>query len=297
MVSNTFGSKLIWSDYSTHRSHQVFRHMNDSNPPEPKKLALAAIGACALLSGHVRAEKYVAAFGLRSTVTLLRPPLERLLSEYNHHSRDNYNGTLLQYMKLKKKQDSHIGDRYAFLLSADKIPIQAYGFVGLTDRYEQTIELFNHAFGTKMALSTRNEGVWDWPADASDLDEELKRDNELYETALATFVERQRIMRACKPYAHGAIDSVDVDVVWGWAWWATSDDAVSVRVLMDGIEMGRTLAAIPHRMLEFGAPRGGFVGFAYPFPVADHQRTVRCESAETGQLFAEMVVPAADTVQ
>ena len=260
--------------------------------PDPQGLANAVIGKCSMISGHVRATKYVAAFGLRSTVTLLRSPLERYISEFNHHVGRGFKGTWRQHIKMRRNYvGGHVGERYTFLLSAQIVPMQAYGFIGLTDQYEQTLELFDAAYGTNLTVANKNRRSYKMPEDASDLDEELKVDNALYATAKVIFRERLRIMKACKPYAHGGIDSVDGDTVRGWAWWARSDEALSVRILIDGKDIGKANAELPHRLLEFGAPRNGYVGFVFKIPASDQQRTLRCEVAETGQLLGEQIVP------
>jgi len=101
----------------------------------------------ALLTGHFHAKRYREAFETDRFLTILRRPLDRLLSAYNRHVRRG---------QVKIPFEEFAMTREINLQSSrlKGIALEDLGFVGLTERYDQSIALLNMQFGLDLGVFT-----------------------------------------------------------------------------------------------------------------------------------------------
>lgn len=238
------------------------------------------------LSGHVNAGKYIHLFEARNTLTFLRDPVQRIVSEYYHFVRhNNYQGDLPSFYC--KPQ---FVNRQSKMLHG--VPIESLGFVGLTERYEQGLAILNHAYGTDIQSVAMNMGRKDKAAEYALPEEQLseirslnEEDIQLYDRAKRLFLEREALFEQAKPYVHGAIQQQSTKSISGWAWWQQGDDAVELAIDVDGKTVGSVYTKdLRPGLLRLGLPRRGYVGFHHNFaePLAN-DAVVTVRVAETGQ--------------
>lgn len=241
----------------------------------------------AMLGGHVSIGRFVSLLGAGNSVTFLREPLQRMASEYAHFVRHYaYQGSFHDFYSRPVMHN-----RQSKILNG--VDLEAIGFVGLTERYDESLELLNARYGIEIPRREDNRGTQD-PAAAHAIsaedDAELKRLNRkdigLYQRALTLFDQRCQLAAEGLPWAHARLVEASVQRISGWAWWAQGDDTpVEVEAWVNG-RHHQTLAAVELRpnLCRWQPPRGGYVGFHLPLKLAPGDR-VQCRVSSTGQWF------------
>ncbi|QHD50384.1 sulfotransferase family 2 domain-containing protein [Vreelandella aquamarina] len=242
-----------------------------------------------LICGHVSAGKYIDFFGSLNTLTFLREPVQRIVSEYYHFVRhNNYKGDLPSFYR--KPQ---FINRQSKMLQG--VPVEALGFVGLTERYEQGLDILNQAYGTNIQSVSMNMGRKDKAAEYELPEEQLNEirslnedDLQLYDHAKRLFLKRETLFKQGRPYVHGAIQQQSNKSISGWAWWQGSDDSVELAIEVDGETVATVYAKdLRPGLLRLGLPRRGYVGFHHNFaePLSE-DAVVTVRVAKTGQCIS-----------
>lgn len=241
----------------------------------------------AMVGGHVNANRFISLFGAGSTLTFLRDPLQRMASEYAHFVRHyEYEGSFHDFYS---RPIMH--NRQSKILHG--VDVEAIGFVGLTERYADSLKLLNARYGIEIPQREDNRGKKRLDAvheisaeDEAELKQLNKRDIRLYEQAVALFDQRYTMHQEGKPWAHSRLVEVKPGHIAGWAWWAgESDDPVDVEVWANGKHLD-TVSAVELRpgLCRLLPPRGGYVGFHLPVKLKPGDQ-VQCRVASTGQWF------------
>lgn len=117
-----------------------------------------------VVHGHFYTSKYSQAFPQASYVTFLREPVSRVISNYQYlaeHSEINhpaidkfhkYKPSLNEWIEWPETQNlqSHVLDE----------PLDAFAFIGITERFDVSLQMFDHRFGTRLgALDSLNLNV------------------------------------------------------------------------------------------------------------------------------------------
>lgn len=241
----------------------------------------------ALLGGHVPIARFVSLLGAGNSVTFLRDPLQRMASEYAHFVRHyEYKGSFHDFYS---RPIMH--NRQSKILHG--VDVEAVGFVGLTERYTDSLDLLNARYGISIPPREDNRGRKQLEVghtisseDEAEFRRLNKRDIRLYEQAVALFDQRYQLHQQGKPWAHARLVEVKPGRIAGWAWWAgESDDPVTVEVWANGKQLD-TVTAVELRpgLCRLLPPRGGYVGFHLPVKLrpGDH---VQCRVSLTGQWF------------
>jgi hypothetical protein len=98
-----------------------------------------------LLCGHFRVEKYWNAFDHDRFLSVVRHPLDRLVSAYNRHLRRGQVSMPFEEFALSREinlQSNRLGG----------VPLEEIGFIGLTERFEQSIDLLNRTYGLDLGV-------------------------------------------------------------------------------------------------------------------------------------------------
>ena len=241
----------------------------------------------AMVAGHVSAVRFVSLLGVENTVTFVREPLQRIASEYAHFVRNmNYQGSFREFY-------SHASMHNRQRNALQGVSLEAFGLLGVTERYSESLEMLNARFGSGIPMKKANRGKKTLqaehalaPEDVAELQQLNKRDITLYRNALALFDSRYAMFKANQPWAHACLVEVNTQRVSGWAWWAGQNDApLDVEIWVND-EFVRTLRALEFRkeLCRFLPPRGGYVGFHLPIKLAQRDQ-VQCRVAATGQWF------------
>lgn len=241
----------------------------------------------AMVAGHVNAGRFVSLFGVGNTLTFLRDPLQRMASEYAHFVRHHeYKGSFHDFYS---RPIMH--NRQSKILHG--VDLEAIGFVGLTERYTESLALLNARHGLEIPRREHNRNKQRQGAvheisaeDEAELKRLNRRDIRLYEQAAGLFEARYQLFQAGEPWAHARLVEVKPQRVAGWAWWADgSDEPLEVEVWINGKPV-ETVLAVDHRpgLCRLHPPRGSYVGFHLPLKLAAGDR-VQCRILRTGQWF------------
>jgi len=244
----------------------------------------------AMVGGHVSAGRFVSLFGVAKMLTFLRDPLQRMASEYAHFVRHyGYQGSFQDFYS---RPIMH--NRQSKILRG--VDIESIGFVGLTERYSESLELLNARFGTEIPQRVDNRGKQRLEAaheiaaeDEAELKRLNKRDIALHQHAVELFDTRYRLFREGQPWAHASLSELNVQRITGWAWWADEgDEPVQVEVWING-KLKKTVAAVEPRpgLCRWLSPRGGYVGFQLSVQLTPGDK-VQCRICDTGQWFPAM---------
>jgi hypothetical protein len=240
-----------------------------------------------MISGHVNISRFMSILGVSQTLTFVRAPLQRMASEYAHFVRNyNYQGSFHDFYSR-----TFMCNRQSKILQG--VDIESVGFVGLTERYSEGLQLLNARYGIEIPQREDNRGkpsLGSLHAISAEDEAELrnlnKSDIALYQKAVDLFDLRLAQFQNGKIWAHARLVEASVKNISGWAWWESSDhEPVDVEIWINGVHE-KTVASVNHRpgLCRLVPPRGGYVGFQLqPKLVPGDQ--VQCRIAATGQCF------------
>ncbi len=242
-----------------------------------------------MISGHIHAEKYLPAVSVLNTVTFVRDPVQRLISEYEHFvRRKKYKGSFESFYNL-----SGMRNRYSKLLQ--RVPIRAIGFVGLTEQYESSLKMINSMVAGDIRPLEKNLGKKSVQAVHAVSDEdkaEIRRlnapDFRLYAEAVELFEIRLELFDRGLPFVYGRAVHKGKRQVAGWAW-SHPEKPEKIIICVNGEVAGQSLAC-EYRpdLCRLGVPRAGYVGWSVAVNLNQNDR-VECRVAATGQVLDSFV--------
>ena len=214
-----------------------------------------------LICGHVHLTKYLMLSGLAKTITFLREPLQRSYSNYLHASRiEGFQGSLNSYLQSQSNIQSRI---------LGGLPLEALGFVGISERYSESLQLLQLQFPelklTELRENFNEEKEEEYYRFSAEEEELLRQHNQndliLYERALRLFEERLEAARIRTPYHRGGLQNIQKNLVQGWL--SADDIAPVVLAKLDGRVIASTRAyEFRPGLACWGIEREGFVGFS-----------------------------------
>lgn len=244
------------------------------------------------LSGHVSATKYVHTFGVKNSITFLRDPVQRLISEYQHFVRNN---DYIDDFKSFYTKPQFI-DRQSKMLHG--VPLKALGFVGLTEQYQASLDGINQLFNLNFANLDLNIGRKNKHS-PYELDENTlehiktlnKVDIQLYEAVCQLFEDRRSLEKNGFSFVHGDMQQCTEKQITGWAYCSQHNEPIDVLILRNNEQIGEVKAAdLRPGMLRLGLPRNGYIGFHFnfkqPCKPGDH---ISCRVADSDQELASFI--------
>jgi len=221
-----------------------------------------------LLSAHAPVRYFRRIFPAAQLVTLLRDPVSRTLSHYNTaRTKQGFTGSFEAFCSIDEHQN--VQSRYL-----EQLPVELLGCVGITERYTQSVAMFNRMYATNLKVMTLNlqgehTASTQKTINAEDIDIATsvnQQDLQLYRTALALFETRLE----------------------GWAINMHSPEKpVVLDVYLNGLTVGsREATQYVPAMKERNAGRSGYVGFTYMFEQAPQiGDSVEVKVRDTGQVL------------
>lgn len=218
-----------------------------------------------LLAGHFPIKKYLPYYPIHRVISFVREPVQRVMSHYHDLQRRNgYSESIETFttnLRFQNTQSRYFKD----------IPVEAIGFIGICEFYDESIEIINKLFHTKIPIKKYNtnekkkEDFYVVPGETVKLIKESnKLDCELYNYALKIFLKRKELLSSNKPFIYGKIDSKSAEKIVGWAVNPYSADAVKLNLLVnDNIEK-TVIANIPNQQLiELNMANNSHVSFVF----------------------------------
>lgn len=239
-----------------------------------------------MLGGHVRAEKFIPLCGVNNTVTFLRDPAQRLASEYQHFLRHgNFSGSFREFYCLPRMQN-----RLSKILA--KVPLEAIGFVGLTEHYNDCLRMLDHSLCVQFPRREDNLGTGAVglahsisEEDAQAIEELNDKDMRLFRQARQLHKQRLEVFEGGHAWVHGLVAEASPQKVAGWAWYDVGDNPVELVLKVNGELIENTRAvSFWAPLARLMTPRGGFVGFEFSGPFTAND-TVECVVDKTGQVL------------
>jgi hypothetical protein len=215
------------------------------------------------LSGHFHSNKYASLYDSLNIVSFVRHPIEQVISHFNHYkNRHNYTKDFKTFIKEK---------RFCNLQSKllEGKPIGMYGFLGITESYDDSIRLFNSLYKTNLEIVHLNKKTKNSLA-IEDLEDEtlalLERYNSkdivFYKAIEAQFKVRKDLESRNLPFTYGFIQKATTHEISGIAFQKDNDKAIEIDIYL-GKKCLTTIEANNLRAGQKNVPRKGYIGFDY----------------------------------
>ncbi|WP_050984769.1 glycosyltransferase family 2 protein [Thiorhodococcus drewsii] len=247
---------------------------------------------CRLICGHVPIGRYAPLVSILNTLSFVRHPVDQVISHFEHHRRRfGYKDTLEAFVAHPGNQN-----RQSRLLAG--VPLEAIGFIGLTDRYEESLALLNQTFETGFSVLTLNINPRKAEVANYRLDPEIERriletnrsDSVLVERIASLLKARLTAQASGHAFVHGAIQAVKAKTISGFAF-TRQRTPVMVRLDINEVPVA-TVSATTQRpgLRNLGAPRQGCVGFDFHLdtPLAPND-CIQCVAVPSGQCLGTQV--------
>ncbi len=268
-----WGKSRVWLDYgdSKHTSVAVARLVHRQPDYYKFQQQLVRSGIC-MLSGHAPIRYYRRIFPADRLVTLVRDPVERVTSHFHTAcARQGYRDDFQTFCRIPENQN--VQSRYL-----EQMPMELIGFIGLTERYKESLELFNFSYKTDLKQlqlnrhsdrQRNNESMHcstiltpDELAFARSVNE---KDIDLYEKTCALFNQRLELRRNNAPYVHGKLQTISNTHISGWAvQYGNLEKPVQLELYVNGkLHVELIASHYQPAMKERNAGRDGYIGFKH----------------------------------
>ncbi len=262
-----FGKENTFYDYtllSDETSKEIKTAIYDANDLY-QLYSMISKSEDSFLSGHYSVEKYDRVYSALNIVSFVRNPIEQVISHFNHYKNyHNYKKEFVDFMKeprFRNTQHSMLHRR----------PLAYYGFLGLTEEYATSIEMFNALYGTELLpiyANTKSEGSLKIEDIDKKTQDQIKRlnskDIKLYESIKKQFELRKKLYNKKLPYTYGFIQAFEEKKISGLAFQRESDRAVLIDIYADELYLETVVAKYMRQsQLLNSVPRKGFIGFDY----------------------------------
>lgn len=150
-----FGKSKVIRDYgpqSSATTKVVREHLYSEDDSKDTETLVKEISAspARILVGHFPLERYAKFFEPERVITFVREPLVRTCSEYLHRTNNRtFEGSLTDFLHRPGYQNLQT----RFLKGVSKL-----SFIGLAEKYDDSLKLINAATGWKISNSIKNIG-------------------------------------------------------------------------------------------------------------------------------------------
>ncbi len=243
-----------------------------------------------LMSGHINAARYLPIFGVQNTVSIVRDPVDQLISHFRHFKRDNgFSGTFEEFADMEK----HNAVQSRLLQG---VPIEAYRYIGLTEDYDVSLREIGEICSA--AIPSRRDNVTGRKQNENTVVtyemreiafEKTVVDRALYEKVKQLNETRKECHAKSAAFVHGTVTNDNKDVLSGFAFVPGDDQAVTVHLEVNGkpVLEPKLSKAFRPIMAAYKAPRGGYVGFDLKKPPLRKGDTIKCVATASGQVLWE----------
>ena len=293
-----FGSDVTYFDYGKGSKETHPDIVKYEYELKDRYLAAKCIKSSAkLLSGHVIYPKYAPFFQPKSVVTFVRDPAQQVRSHFEHFSRlHGYKGSFKDFIK---------ENRFANMQSKalNGVWADAIGFIGITERYNESIALFNQYYGTDIKVLDINKntakpsGAYTFSEDEITLIREMNsQDFAFYDYALKRFDVHKNLLNKGLPLVRfGEMNLAPKDKgkqlnMWGCCY--EQEEALEADILLDD-EVVDQLKLSDYRAqgAERNMHRSGFVGKVYRYPASfEKGQIVKVREKQTQLIMFKDVV-------
>ena len=224
------------------------------------------------LTGHISHPKYAPFIPAKNAITFVRDPIQQVRSHYEHFTRHHrYKRSFTEFVnepRFKNVQYKAFQGTWP----------DAIGFIGLTERYNESLALINKMYSIDIQGLDINKNTEKKSSSYELSDEEValikkhnKEDFKLYEYALTRFERQKLAIESDTPFIRfGKTNMAASDegkMIKGWAADYNSQSPVTIEVRV-GKKKIAEISASEYRSTanERNIHRKGFVGFSFVYP-------------------------------
>jgi len=239
-------------------------------------------------SGHFFLSKYSSFVFCHQLVSFVRNPLEQTVSHFNHMVKVNGYSESFEYF-IESKQYINLQSKYL-----NGAPISLLGFVGVTECYDTSIDIFNNFFERRIPVKHDNKNTTPIVKKDTLLNEISERvlnlnhlDLMLFNQAEKLIHEKMLFLKKYSPrqwvYNYATINS---NQVLSGAAFTSTQEPVELILKENGQEVSRFVAndffnSFPNLVF----PRGRYVGFRVPLKSKDENSFFSLEVTLTRQVI------------
>lgn len=289
-AENYWGNARILKNYGKNSSETSMPIRGLSNDPYELKMVAESTSA-AMYAGHIHVKSCFYLFPVQQFVSFIRNPELQVLSHYRHAKRWNgFNGSLEAFILNRGVQN--IQSKYLAGISPELM-----GLIGITECYQQSLELFNHRYDVQFEGLEENKNTFNLGEVSKEILALIHQHNQqdwaLYENSLSRHYQRWDLYQNKMPWVHGIIDNMTEEVIGGWAFFDRGLSPVALDVFVNGQQVGEVVAQLyrPH-FRNFDSPRAGYVGYSFSHPLFAGD-TVKVIVQDTGQELLSRIFQAA----
>ena len=240
----------------------------------------------AFYCGHVNFNETCAFSKVGRVVTFVRDPVDQVISHYSHFKRwYGYQKSIEDFVQTRSTQNL----QSKYLSSVD---INMLGLVGITEQFNESIEIFNRAFNCNFEVMRQNANNLkrEYDENLKSLIREVNQDDiTLYNRASVLHRQRYQIHRDHQIWVHGSGQLTPAGMVRGWAFSSDGDTPVELNVDVNGETVSAVTAKEPRNHLrQFGFPRAGYTGFSQKLDLKKGD-SVKVLVQGTGQVLIDLV--------
>lgn len=220
----------------------------------------------AILTGHFHSDRYSKFFYPYQISMFVRDPTERIFSNFFHKDRRDLNDLNLEEY-IEKKQLINLQSRIL-----GDLPPEYFGFIGLSDRYNESLELVNDIYGLDLISVLSNVNP-DRTTEKYDVSDALRqrvlelnvKDYQLFEKAKKLFETRVKYARNGRKPLYGAY-TIEGSKIIGRAYRAYRDGAVPLDISLNNKKIATVVANLRNPIpFDVKQPRQGNIGFEFAF--------------------------------
>ncbi len=262
-----FGKEKTFFDYtpsSRETSEVILEHTYKNSDLYSLYKAISKIDKT-FLSGHFNMGKYAPLYDALNIISFVREPVHQVLSHYNHF-KNHYGYSMGLNEFIKEPRFRNIQSK-----TLNYLDISLFGFVGLTEEYNTSIDIINNIYDMELKhkyVNIKKEGS----IDLGDIDKLLYddiiklniEDVNFYKSVKKQFKVRQELYSKKLPFTYGKVQKNENNIIYGIACQNKTENAIAIDIYRDTIYL-KTIYANKYRpgMKLKNLPRRGYVGFEY----------------------------------
>ncbi|SES69167.1 sulfotransferase family 2 domain-containing protein [Thalassotalea agarivorans] len=260
-------------------THKLVREKLSGNMTE-QQFYESILKRNAVVAGHKKSQEYVNIIPPRNMCTFIREPVARTVSLYEHLKKNNK--ISVGFEEFLDNPIYH-NTQYNYLAG---IPVGLYGFIGITEYYNESINIFNRYTGLKVPIKKMNTNKAS-ESKFLQLSEQTRqkilttnaKDVALYNEALSIFEQRKQ----ASDWLHCHVEMKE-EILCGNAWFGLSNEKVILDVYVDGEYKGQVIAESPTNYVSKAIL--GNTGFQFPLTIEDlsNNKTIVLKDQKTNQI-------------
>ena len=247
-----------------------------------------------MLAGHVPLNKYATEFPLRDTFTLLRDPVEQVISHYRHAVLHyGYKDSLMAFAE-------NVGNRNVQTHYLSECDPALVGIIGLTESFRDSLTLVNQRWDWSLKHRKKNVGRRLGRQRVKPSQRERARIETLNAIDRDNYRRASLVFHNCWLNHHkgtgrdprGKITKASkTEGIKGWGFDMLSDQPIEIILTRNGEEITRMNCISPVPELDrLRVPRSGKIGFNYSLASISPGDTVEISESASGLVLDSVVI-------